>query len=71
MKIAPEVQNIGNIQKLHPFLAPEGRNISAFKISILRPSGAKNTEGPYLLPISRPSGAFLPVVRSTHWHFLE
>jgi hypothetical protein len=66
MKIAPEVQNIGNIQKLHPFLAPE--LVPTF---IGTSSEAKNTEGPYLLPISRPSGAFLPIVRSTHWHFLE
>jgi hypothetical protein len=44
---APEGQNIGNKQSLKLILAPEGRNIISYlkKTPLLRPSGAKNTEG--------------------------
>jgi hypothetical protein len=43
---APEGQNIGNKQSIS-FSAPEGRNIVSYskKTPLLRPSGAKNTEG--------------------------
>jgi hypothetical protein len=62
---APVGQNIGNKQQNDPLFSPRGAQFCNFAqfTKLLRPSGAKNTEGVIVLPIFCPSGAFEPIIR--------
>jgi hypothetical protein len=57
---APEGQNIGNKQSEKSISAPEGRNIVSYsqKTPLLRPSGAKNTEGGFYVTNITPLWGF-------------